>query len=812
MMNFLQDLRFGLRMLTKNPGFAIIAILTLALGIGANTALFSVVNGVLLNPLPFPEPNQLYALYFKTAAFEHSSISYPNFIDWQKQNHSFSRLSAFRSEDLNLTGAGEPERLHGHMISADMFPTLGIPPLLGRNFRPEEDQPGAGPVAIIGDGLWKRKFGLSADVLGRSIALNGQVYTIVGVFPGRLPIFSASDIYTPIGQWDDPTFRDRRIGMGTNSIGRLKSGVTFAEARADLDSLAQNLAAAYPDADKGTGIALVPLKTDVVGDVRGILLVLLGAVTFVLLIACANVANLLLARSTGRSREFAIRSAIGASPGRVIRQLLTESVLLGVAGGALGLLLARWGTRAIIAALPDALPRADEINMDWHVLLFTAGISILTGVVFGLAPAFKALQSDVHETLKEGGRGGSGTRHRTQSVFVVVEVAMALVLLVGAGLMIRSLVALAKIDPGFDPRNVLSFSTSLNSAKDVTAAQLRADYRESLRQLEAVPGIESASLIGGSLPMSGDSEVPFWPEGQAKPANENDMPFALFYCVNPGYQAALHIPVQRGRFFTARDDEHSPSVVVIDSNFAHKYFPNENPVGKHLNIGLFDIQPEIVGVVGHVEHWGLGDKGHQTLQVQVYFPVWQVPDKFWPLFANGSGYVLRTSGAPLGILNSIRQAIEKADSTAAIYGVTSMPEIVSNSISTQRLTMLLLGVFAALALTLSAIGIYGVISYLTGQRIHEIGVRVALGASSQDVLRMVLGEGMRTTLIGVGLGIVAAIGLTRLISQVIYGVGATDPLTFIGVAVLLIAVALLACYIPARRAMRVDPMIALRYE
>ena len=812
MMNFFQDLRFGLRMLTKNPGFAVIAILTLALGIGANTALFSVVNGVLLNPLPFSNPDQLYALYFKTAAFDQGSISFPNFIDWQKQNHSFDILSAFRSEDLNLTGAGEPERLHGHMISADMFPALGIPPLLGRNFRPEEDQPGAGPVAIIGDGLWKRKFGLSPDVIGRSIALNGQVYTIVGVFPGRLPIFSASDVYTPIGQWDDPTFHDRRISMGTNSIGRLKPGVTFAAASADMDSVAQNLAAAYPDADKGTGISLVPLKTDVVGNVRGILLVLLGAVTFVLLIACANVANLLLARSTGRSREFAIRSAIGASPGRVIRQLLTESVLLGVTGGALGLFLAKWGTGAILAALPDALPRVDEIKMDWHVLLFTAGISILTGVVFGLAPAFKALQSDMHETLKEGGRGGSGTRHRTQSVFVVVEVAMALVLLVGAGLMIRSLVALAKIDPGFDARNVLSFSTALNSAKDVTAAQLRANYRESLRQLEAVPGIESASLIGGSLPMTGDSEVPFWLEGQAKPANENDMPFALFYCVNPGYQAALRIPVQRGRFFTARDDEHSPSVVVIDSNFAHKYFPNENPVGKHLNIGLFDIQPEIAGVVGHVEHWGLGSKGHETLQSQIYFPVWQVPDKFWPLFANGSGYVLRTSGAPLGILNSIRQAIAKADSTAAIYGVTSMPEIVSNSISTQRLTMLLLGVFAALALTLSAIGIYGVISYLTGQRIHEIGVRVALGASSQDVLRMVLGQGMRTTLIGVGFGIAAAIGLTRLISQVIYGVGATDPLTFIGVAVLLIAVALLDCYIPARRAMRVDPMVALRYE
>jgi predicted permease len=812
MRTLLQDVRYGLRMLVKHPGFAAVAVLTLALGIGANTALFSVVNGVLLNPLPFPEPDQLYAVYYTTPNFEHSSVSYANFLDWQKHNHSLSALGAFRAEDLNLTGAGEPERLHGHMISSELFPALGIPPLLGRNFRPEEDQVGAGPVALISDGLWKRKFGQSPEVLGKNISLNGESYTIVGVFPGHMPVMSASDVYTLIGQYADATFRDRRIGMGTNSIGRVKPGVSQAQLRADMDSMAQNLAAAYPDADKGGGINIVPLKTDVVGDVRGILLVLLGAVTFVLLIACANVANLLLARTTGRSREFAIRAAIGASPARVIRQLLTESVLLGITGGALGLLLAKLGTRAIIAALPDALPCADEIQMDWHVLLFTAGISVLTGIIFGLAPAFKALHSDLHETLKEGGRGSSGARHRTQSVFVVVEVAMALVLLVGAGLMIRSLVALAKIDPGFDPRNTISFNTSFNSDKNSTAALLRTKYRETLRQLEGVPGIDSVSAIGGSLPMTGDSEVPFWLEGQAKPANENDMSFAIFYCVDPAYTSALRIPVQRGRFFTDRDDEHAPAVVVIDASFARKYFPNENPVGKHLNVGLFDTQPEIIGVVGHVEHWGLGARGHENLQAQAYFPVWQVPDKFWPLFANGSTYIARTSGAPVGIANGVRQAIEKADSSAAVFGIASMEEIVSGSISTQRLTMMLLGVFAALALTLSAIGIYGVISYLTGQRIHEIGVRMALGASSEDVLRMVLGQGMRTTLIGVGFGIAAAIGLTRLITKVIYGVGATDPLTFIGVAALLIGVALLACYIPARRAMRVDPMIALRYE
>jgi len=810
--NFWQDVRYGLRVLGKSSGFAAIAILTLALGIGANTALFSVVNGVLLNPLPFPNPDRLVSLYGRDANFSQSSISYPNFQDWQKQNKTFAALGASRSENYNLTGVGEPERVHAHMISADFLTALQVQMPLGRNFRPEEDQPGAAPVVILGDGLWKRKFGGSPEVLGRTLNLSGKAYTVIGVAPSRVPGYSLTDVYTPVGQWTDPTFLDRRVSMGLNAIGRLKPGVSIEQARGDMERVARNLAAAYPEANTGRGVAVIPMKQDVVGDVRGVLLVLLGAVGFVLLIACANVANLLLARSTGRAREFAIRSALGAAPMRIIRQLLTESVMLGVAGGALGLLIAKWGTRAILAALPDALPRAEEIGIDSHVLVFTVGVSALTGILFGLFPAFKTLRPDMHEILKEGGRGGSGARHRAQNVFVAGEMAMALVLLIGAGLMIRSLAVLWGLNPGFDPRHVLTYSVSLTTPPGTTADQMRAKYRATLREFENVPGVEQVSLIGGSLPMTGDSELPFWIEGQAKPANWNEAPFALFYLVTPGYQPAMKIPLERGRFFNDTDNEHSPSVALIDASFARKYFPGQDPIGKRVNLGLLEMQPVIVGVLAHVEHWGLGSRGHEQVEGQIYMPVWQVPDRFWPLLSNGSQWVARTTGAPGAIAGALREAQARVDSTAVVFAVQPMEEIVANSIAKQRLTMMLLSVFSALALLLSAVGIYGVISYVTGQRTREIGIRVALGASAVDVLRMVLGQGMRITLIGVGIGLVAALGLTRLITKVIYGISASDPLTFSAVAVLLIAVALLACYLPARRAMRVDPIIALRYE
>ena len=808
----MQDVRFAVRMLLKSRGFALIAVLTLALGIGANTALFSVVNAVLLHPLPFPNPDELYALYTKTSTFDQASISYPNFLDWQQQNRTFASVAAFRTDNYNMTGSGQPERLKARQISADFFPTLGLKTVLGRNFLREEDRAGGNPSAILGDGFWKRKFASSTDILGKVITLNGQPYTVVGVAPSRISGFTPSDVYLPIGQWTDPTFLDRRVAMGMNAIGRIKPGVSFEQAQADMKSIAQNLARAYPDSNKDSSIHIVPLKQDVVGNVRGILLVLLGAVGFVLLIACANVGNLLLARSTGRTREFAIRSALGAGSIQIIRQLLTESVVLGLTGGAIGFILARFATKTIATALTDFLPRADEITMDSTVLIFTAGISIVTGLLFGLAPALKLLRPQLSETLKEGGRGNTSTHHRTQRALVILQMAMALVLLIGAGLMIRTLAALWQIDPGFNPKNAMTFGTSSTADPSVTADELRAKYRETERHFKNIPGIEAVGMIGGALPMTGDSELPFWIEGQPKPATQSEMPFALMYLVTEPYRQAMGIPLLRGRFLNDRDNENAPVTAVIDAAFAEKHFPNQNPIGQRLNIGLLDVQAEIVGIVGHVEHWGLGEKGPENLQSQLYLSIWQVPDQFWTLLSTGCQYVARTKSSHTSVLPAIREAAQKADPSAVVYAVQPLEEIVGESISTQRLAMILLSVFAALALALSAIGIYGVISYLTGQRTHEIGVRVALGASNIDVLRMILGQGMKLAFIGVGIGIVAALGLTRLTSKLVYGVSSFDPITFAGVTILLSVVALLSCYIPARRAMRVDPMVALRYE
>lgn len=813
MIPLLQDIRFSLRMLLKSPAFALIAIVTLALGIGANTALFSVVNGVLLNPLPYPRSTQLVSIYEKDAGQDKAPISYLNFLDWQSQNHAFSSIAMYRHEDYNLTGASQAERINGFMISSTFLSTLGLHPALGRDFNPTDDHLGAAPVALLSDGFWHRHFGGSPAILGRPIDLNGTEYTVVGILPPSFLFYGVErDVFIPLGQWNDPNFRDRRVNMSAHAVGRLRPGVTLQQARADMDSIAHRLSILYPEADKNSGVTLLSMKEDLVGDVQPFLVVLLAAVGFLLLIACANVASLLLARSMARSGEFAIRSALGASRTRIVRQLLTESLLLAGAGGVLGFLLAFFGTKAIIRALPGALPRSGEVSVDSRVLLFTLAVSLLAGVVFGLAPALKTSRANLQEVLRQAGRGAAGARHRLQSLFVALEVAMALVLLVGAGLMLRSLSALWRVNPGYDPSNAITFSVSLPSNSRTTAAETRARIRRFDAAMRAIPGVESVSVTLGSRPLIHDSELPFWIEGRPRPANDNDMPQAMFYLVESGFQPAMGITLQRGRFVTDQDNENAPTVVDIDDNFARTYFPGQNPVGQHIHIAEFDKEAEIIGVVGHVRQWGPGNDPKSAIEAQFYYPYMQLPAKLMPLIADGTAVVLRTQDDPDAVMPLVRKAASDADPGEAIYAVQTMHGVIEDAFAARRLSMILLAAFASLALALSCVGIYGVISYLVGERTREIGVRMALGAQRADVLRLVLRQGATMALAGVALGIALALGLTRLMSSQLFGVTPHDPLTFAAVGLVLIAVALAACYLPARRAATVDPIVALHAE
>jgi len=810
-----QDLRYGVRMLLKNPGFTAVVVLTLALGIGANAALFSVVNGVLLNPLPYPQPDQLVTLHQSKPNFATGAIPYPNFRDWQKENQTFSAMAISRGTSFSLIGSSEAERVNGRWVSAEFFSVLGVKPALGRDFAPSEGERGAGPVALISLDLWQRKFGAAQDVLGKSLTLDDKSYTIVGVLPAGFNMLSGTDVYVPIGQWNNPGLQNRSAALGLHGIGRLKSGVTLAQAQADLNGVMHRLAEAYPDANRGNGAALVPLKERVVGDVGPILWMLLGAVGFVLLIACVNVSNLLLARSTGRTREFAIRAALGAGQWRLLRQSLTESTLLALAGGGLGLAVAAWGTKAALAAMSIGMARAEEIGIDRRVLVFTLLISLLTGVVSGLAPALKTSQWRLAETLKEGGRGAGGggiLRGRAQGILVAVEMALALVLLIGAGLMIRSLSALWNVDPGFRPDNVVTFGLSFPpSMRTAKPEAVRASLRELSDRLSSIPGVRAASFSDGAAPLQGEDDLFFWLDGQPKPASTSEMNMALVYRVEPGYLTAMGIPLKQGRFFTNQDDERSQPVAVIDEVFARKYFPNADPIGKRINSGDDRGPMQIIGVVGHVNQWSLDADDKQSLQVQLYEPFRQLSGA-----PSGVDVVMRADGvsgkAGSALFDSIRRVIQGQNSQNVIFRPQTMNEVIAESLSRQRFSMILLNAFAVVALLLASIGLYGVISYLVGQRTHELGVRIALGAQRSDVLRLILGHGMKMALGGVALGLVAALVLTRLLATLLYGVSATDPVTFAAIALLLMAVALLACYLPARRATKVDPLVALRHE
>jgi predicted permease len=813
----LQDVRYGLRMLRRNPAFTAVAILTLTLGIGANTAIFSVVNGVLLNPLPYPHPEQLITLHESKPNFQYGSVSYPNFRDWQKNNRVFSAMAITRYTAFGLTGMGDAEQLNGMFISSDLFPILGIKPILGRGLAAGEDEVGQPPVVLISAGLWQRKFGSSPEVLGKSLTLDAKSYTIIGVVANRPDLAEGSqmtDIYVPIGQWTNPLLTRRTAGLGIHGIGRLKDGVSFEQARSDMDRVAANLAAAYPDEDKGIGASLIPLRQQVVGHVQPFLIVLLACVGFVLLIACVNVANLLLARSVSRKREFGVRVALGAPAGRIVRQLLTESILLAGCGGLLALVLAQWTTRWMLKMLPDAVPRAEEIGMDARVMLFTLAISALCGVLFGLFPALRLSRLAMPSGMKEGDARSGSSSLRTQNAFVAVQTALALVLLVGAGLMIRSLAQLWKVDPGFNPHNVLTFGISLApSIQTAKAEKIRAAFHGVEATLASAPGVEAVSFTWGAVPLQYDDEVLFWMEGQPKPSNPMDMNWALSYVVSPGYLQAMGIPLLRGRFLTASDDEHGPTVVVIDQALAQRFFPGQDPVGKLIHLYEYEQPVEVVGVVKHVKQFGLDGDDQQSLQAQMYRSFMQLPDKAMVLAPSGTGVVVRYAGKSSdGVFDSIRSVVRRISRDQVISAAQTMDEAISSTLATRRYSMILLTGFAGLALLLAAVGTYGVMSYVVGQRTREIGIRMALGARRGDVLGMVISQGARMALLGVIAGLLAAFALSRLISGLLFGVSPTDPLTFLSVAAILSFIALLACYVPARRATRVDPTLALRCE
>ncbi len=717
MVALIQDLRYGLRMLAKNPGFTAVAVIALALGIGANTAIFSVVNGVLLQPLPYRDPGHLMRLSETSPDFGTMSVAYPNFVDWKDQNRSFAGLAAFRWNDYDVTGGGQPEHLSGKMVSADFFRVFGISPVLGRDFDPRADRLGASPVVLIGAGLWSRRFASNPAVLGSQLRLDGRSYTIVGVIPAGFQFEGTADAYTLLEQWDDILARSREMHPGMYVVGRLKPGVTQVQAQSEMAAIAARLAEAYPKSNSKHGVNIAPLASTIVGDVRPTLLVLLGAVGFVLLIACANVANLLLARSTRRQKEIAIRSALGAGRGRVIRQLLTESVVLALTGGIAGLAIARWGTPAVLAAVPGGLPRMENIGVDGWVLAFTLGVSLLTGIVFGLAPALEVSTTDLHEMLKEGSRGCSAGPRRLRNLLVVSDVAAALVLLAGAGLMLRTVWSLARVNPGFDPGHVLTFSVGLSPATTSSSTRILQTFDETVDRIQTVPGVKSAA-VSSLIPLNGnDDEIPFYVNGRPRPTSQGDMSWALMYATGPGYFKVMDIPLLRGRYIERQDMHRGSHVVVIDDVMARTVFPHEDPLGKSIVAADLsgDLGPEastpmeIVGIVGHVSHWGLGSDANARVRSELYMPLTQIPDPFMKGMAGYSHFLLRTGADPLTVLSAVRGAVIEGGNDQPVYGVRTMDQIVSASIADRRFSMLLLAIFAGLALLLAAVGIYGVI-------------------------------------------------------------------------------------------------------
>ena len=797
----LQDLRFGLRTLLKRPGFAAVAVLTLALGIGANTAIFSVVNAVLLRPLPFKDADALVAVFETTQNNPRDYISVPNLQDYREQTKSFEEFTTFVPQSINLTGAGEPDRLIGGFVTSSFFKVFGVQPDRGRAFLPQEDAEGGGLVAVLNYDAWKRRFGGDPGIIGKTLTLNGEPFTVVGVMPEdfRFPLAEV-EVWMPAQKW--PNYKNARSFHGCNVIGRLRPDATVAGAEAELRAVAKRLEEAYPEDNKGRGVQIVGLHEMLVEDIRPALLILLGAVGFILLIACANIANLLLARGAARQKEVALRAALGASRARLLRQLLTETLLLALVGGTAGTLLAMWGVDALLALNPSQLSSAQSIKLDARVLLFSLALSALTGLIFGIVPALQLSKADVNRTLKEGGGpvGEGSGRARLRGAFVVSQVALSLVLLVGSGLLLNSFYRLLRVSPGFRPENLLTMEYRMPKNKYPKGEQQWEFHRQVAERAGRVPGVESATVVR-ALPFSGNGSTVVYAIPGQTPAPKGQEPEALENAIDTNYLETVGLPLVAGRNFDAHDAADSPSVVLVNRTMAQKLWPGENAVGKQLEFPEDKVTATVVGVVGDAKQYDLGE----AQRPQVYTPFAQNPFIFGTL-------VVRTRVEPLGLAQKVKEAVWSVDPEQPVWKVRTVEYLLQRNIGDRRFIMTLMAGFASLAMLLTALGIYGVISYTVAQRTHEIGVRMALGAQAGDVLRLVLRQGMRLTVVGVGAGLVAAFAITRLMSGMLYGVSATDPATYAGVALLLALVALCACYVPARRATKVDPMTALRYE
>jgi predicted permease len=809
--DLLQDFRYALRTLRQRPGFAAVAILTLALGSGATTIMFTVINGVLLKPLGYPEADRLVTLRGKTEKYgEQWGFSYPEFHDYQSTSRTLRSVAAWTYGGGTVTKPGEAEYLFGRHISSGLFSVLGVPLVEGRAFLPQEDQPGAAPVAVISYGLWQRRFGGSPETIGQQIVVDGKSYTIVGIAPAEFRLDGEADIYTPLGQSTDPRMQNRGAFF-IHVLGRLQPNVTLAQAQTELSVIARQLATEYPEDNQGRDMLAHPLSHEVVGDVRPTLWLLLGAVSLVLLIACVNVSSLLLARAVSRQRELAMRVALGASRGRLVRQCLTESSVLGISGGALGILLAFVGLHPFVSLWPGRLPRAEDVQLDWRVLLFALGVSLLSSFLFGLAAALRAPARELERSLRGGVRSLVRNTRHLQSGFVVAEVALAVVLLVSAGILGRTLLRLSSLDPGFNTQNVLAAHVALSPAVLQSPAKARAAWEDVLDRARRFPGVQSVALADVVPMRVGDDSVGYWATPVQPPPDHT--PLALTSIVTPDYLSVMGIALRRGRFLNEQDRIGHEIVVVIDDNLAQHAFAGSDPVGKPLWLqGMASNPAKIVGVVAHVRHWGLAGDDQSRVRDQIYVSFHQLPDPLVPFLSSVMSITVRTNISPLNVAEPLRRALRGPGGDQTLYDVHTMDDLARASLDRQRFLLWLFGIFAGLALLLACIGIYGVLAYLTNQRVPEIGLRMALGASTGNVMRLVLGQSFAMIAVGIAAGIFGAAAAGRLLQHLVDGTRPTDLSTFAIMIPILLAAALFASLIPARRASQVDPMSALRQE